>query len=422
MKIRRILATAVAAAVTTPVMFLSAAPAFAEDKPATQTQDQKQTIKELREAVVKAQTAYEAAVVAHAKAEEALAALEKTDNPLNKAAADAKKASELALAEKNVADGKLADAEKALVEIQAKPDATADEKALAEKAVADAKATAATAKTNAETKAKEAAAAKEALGDESVARAREAEKARVAKEKAAKELDAAKEALREAEEEEDGCKEVDDLLTARLTGPEKIAAGSSGDFSLRVTNGTGITLDWPGVDLNLISDAAGHHTDINKWFGLKASVSGGQWQDLAADYDLVDLKPLKPGATADIKLRVTVNGKAPESSASLLAMVNYDNEDETCGWGGGAVADFAVTKPTKPAKPGTGGNGNTTQQGGQSTTPVTTGTSGSTTGGTLANTGAGSSTMPIALAGGAAVVLGAGAMVVVRRRKAGADA
>ncbi|MFJ7064628.1 LPXTG cell wall anchor domain-containing protein [Streptomyces sp. NPDC101115] len=420
MKIRRILATAVAAAVTTPVMFLSAAPAFAEDKPATQTQDQKQTIKELREAVVKAQTAYEAAVVAHAKAEEALAALEKTDNPLNKAAADAKKASELALAEKNVADGKLADAEKALVEIQAKPDATADEKALAEKAVSDAKATAATAKTNAETKAKEAAAAKEALGDESVARAREAEKARVAKEKAAKELDAAKSALAEAlaeEEEEPGeeC-EADKGLIGSLTGPKEITAGQSGVFTFRVTNKGNTEIE--SVDGSAEAYMY-EHIGLDKFLHVSwSSTTDPKWQPIEEE-DMFSTSALKPGKSFDFKLKVTVDAGAPAGDGAVSAGAGYVNEDGSCGWTEqGTYAGFAVVKPTKPGTGSTGGNGNTTQQGGSSTTPVTTGT----TGGTLANTGAGSSTMPIALAGGAAVVLGAGAMVVVRRRKAGADA
>ncbi|MFD5323989.1 LPXTG cell wall anchor domain-containing protein [Streptomyces sp. NPDC127092] len=419
MKIRRILATAVAAAVTTPVVFLSAAPAFAEDKPAAQTQDQKQTIKELREAVVKAQGAYDASVVAYAKAQEALAALDKADNPLKKAAADAKKASDDAAAAKAAADKKLADAEKALAEIQAKPDATPDEKALAEKAVADAKTAADAAKATAETKAAEATEAQDALDDARVAAVREAEKARVAKEKAAKELDAAKDALREAEEEDaetgEGCDKVEfseDLVTT-LSGPAKITAGQSGVYTLHVSNKGEDTL----VDVIGYADAMDEEGNL---FDLAWSAVGSStWQPLDEEDDFFPgPASLGPGKSFDVKLKVTVDAKTPAKEGAVYAGADYETEDGTCGFADeSAYAGFTITKPTQPGTGGTAGNGNTTQQGGQSTTPVTTGTSG-----TLANTGAGSSTMPIALAAGAAVVLGAGAMVVVRRRKAGADA
>lgn len=74
MKIRRILATAVAAAVTTPVLLLSVTPAFADGKPAAQTQE-KPSISELERAAAAAQTAYDDAVAAENAAYAALEAL-----------------------------------------------------------------------------------------------------------------------------------------------------------------------------------------------------------------------------------------------------------------------------------------------------------------------------------------------------------
>ncbi|MFJ9578906.1 LPXTG cell wall anchor domain-containing protein [Streptomyces sp. NPDC101191] len=422
MKIRRIVATAVAAAVTTPVVLLSAVPAFADTKPGTtQTQDDQPTIEELKLAVAAAQKALDAAKAARAEGSKQLDVAFATLAPggthalavtLTDAMAKAKTAGDA----KTAADEKLATAEKAL---KALPDtATQEERDTAQQAVTEAKtaAEAATAaKTAADTKVDEAA---DAIDDERVRLSREYNLKYVKPEQEAQNaLDAAEKALKEAEEEPDGCKDVEKTLTVRLTGPKQIAAGSSGDFSLRLTNATGATLDAPGAEINLVNAATGD-SNLNKWLDLKASVDGS-WQDVDEDFAVVDLKPMKAGATADVKLRVTVNAKAPKAFASLLAASGYDNKDGSCGWGGGAAADFTITKASKPGS--TGGNGNTTQQGGQSNTPVTNGTSGST-GGTLAKTGAGSSTMPIALAGAAAVALGAGAMVVVRRRKAGADA
>ncbi|MFI6009588.1 LAETG motif-containing sortase-dependent surface protein [Streptomyces sp. NPDC051243] len=81
-----------------------------------------------------------------------------------------------------------------------------------------------------------------------------------------------------------------------------------------------------------------------------------------------------------------------------------------------AKADDADHGEGTEGKPGT--TDNTTEQGGSSTTPVN-GNGGS---GSLAETGSSDVLPKVALAGGAALVLGAGAVVVARRRKAGATA
>ncbi|MEU8616617.1 LPXTG cell wall anchor domain-containing protein [Streptomyces sp. NPDC048623] len=434
MKMRRILATAVAAAVTTPAVFLSAAPAFADTKPAAQTQQQKPTIEQLKLAVAKAQKAYDEAEKARQQGNVWIDGVFKTlesggTHPLAVALTEAKTQAAAAAEAKTAADAKLDAAEKALAALP--ESATQEEKDAAQQAVTGAKAeaaTAAAAKTAADDKVKK---ADVAVDDARVAAAREySVKYQKPDEDAAKALEEAKKALKEAEEAgEEGpedCKDLAKSFTVRLTGPKQIAAGASGDFSLRVTNGTGAAIAAPDALLHLINAASGDG-NLNHWLDLKASVGGAPWVDLDEDSALVHLKPMKAGATADVRLRVAVDAKAPKAFASLLATVGYDAEDGTCGWGGDADADFTITegaakpsKPAKPAKPATGngkGNGNATAQGGSSTTPVTT-----HTGGSLASTGAGSSTMPIALAGGAAVVLGAGAMVMVRRRKAGSDA
>ncbi|GAA3392337.1 LPXTG cell wall anchor domain-containing protein [Streptomyces roseoviridis] len=426
MKIRRILATAVAAAVTTPVVLLSAAPAFADTKPAApaQTQDQNQTVEDLRRAVTKAQAAYDAAVIAEAKALEAVEALDKADHPLKKAAADAQKASEEAAAAKVLADQKLADAKKALAELPA--DAPAEKKTEAEKAVTDAQAVADTAKTTAETKAAEAKTAQKTYDDASVAAFTVLNSAKKAKKDAAAALDAAKKALDEALEELPGedvdCKDDKNLVTS-ITGPKKVTAGTSGVFTFRITNKGKTELGEVGgyAEVFDISEDTSKHLTL-AW----SSATSPKWQTLGVGDDFSSLSSLKPGKSFDVKLKVTVGAKAPAGDGFLFGAAGYVNKDGSCGSDEeGSYAEFGIVKPGKPTKPGTGstgGNGNTSPQGGQSNTAVTGGTTGSTTGGNLANTGAGSATTSIALAAGAAVVLGAGAMVVVRRRKAGADA
>ncbi|MFF5975665.1 LAETG motif-containing sortase-dependent surface protein [Streptomyces sp. NPDC012769] len=422
MKIRRILATAVAAAVTTPVVLLSAAPAFADTKPAApaQTQDQDQSIEDLRRALTKAQAAYDAAVVAQANAEKAFEDLQKPEHPLKAARDAAKLAADEAAAAKKTADEALEKAKKALAELPA--DATEDQKTKAQQDVTAAQTVADTAKTTAEAKAAEADRTDTAWDDAMVAAARKISEAQTAKKKAAAELDAAKKALDEALEEEPGeddCK-VDKSFVATLTGPKKIAAGSSGVFTFKVTNKGQVELGEVG------GWAEAFTLDED---GLKLSWSSAtspKWQALGEEDYFSSLSSLKPGKSFDFKLKVTVDAKTPAGDGFLAGSAGYENKDGSCGWlEEGSVAEFGIVKAAKPGKPGTGstgGNGNTSQQGGQSTTPVSGGNTGSTTGGNLANTGSNSSTMPIALAAGAAVVLGAGAMVVVRRRKAGADA
>ncbi|MFF8607693.1 hypothetical protein ACF06X_17315 [Streptomyces sp. NPDC015346] len=99
----------------------------------------------------------------------------------------------------------------------------------------------------------------------------------------------------------------------------------------------------------------------------------------------------------------------------------HENNDGSCGFGeiyGETFFDIIAKHQARhPAGPGTGNIG-TTQQGGTSTTPVnSTGTTG-----ILAATGSNNVVPQIGLAGAAAVVLGAGTMVVARRRKAGSNA
>ncbi|MDQ0697673.1 MULTISPECIES: LAETG motif-containing sortase-dependent surface protein [Streptomyces] len=434
MKIRRALATAVAAAVTAPAVLLSVTPAFADTKPVAQTQNKssKPTIKELEAAAAAAQKAYEEAVKARDEAQvtvrKAFEELSKDSHPLVAADNAAKQAAKDAAAAKTTADQAVTDAKAA---IEALPtDATEEQKTAAATALSEAEAaatTAATAKTAADTKAAE---TNDAVQDARVAAARAASVADKALDDALAAKIAADAALakakKEAEEGQD-CEPENDL-TAEVTGlPTKLVAGTTTAFSLRVTNGSDRHMD------EVIAYAGVHATDksglkdTGKFFRLQWSTkSSPKWQDINEDSYIDGVGALKPGARADVKMRLTLDKATPAGNGVAFIAADFFNEDGSCGGTPGAdmyefdvkaagskpgKTEDAKPKPSKTTKPG--GNGHT-PQGSASATPATNGN--------LAATGSSSATTSIALAGGAAVVLGAAAVFVVRRRKAGSDA
>ncbi|MFI1715372.1 LPXTG cell wall anchor domain-containing protein [Streptomyces litmocidini] len=441
MKIRRILATAVAAAVTTPVVFLSAAPAFADtkpsapstQKPATHEDDPDEdmpSIEELKAAVALAQKEYDDAVVELAKARTDVEALAKADHPLAVAAAEAKKAADEAAAKKTAADEALVKAEQAVKDLPV--DATEEQKAAAAAAVTAAKTAAteaATAKTAADAKLTEATAALKTAKDDADRVLKDAEKAKKAAEE---KLAEAKDELEFAEEMEGECADEAPLKVA-LTGPKKVTAGKSALFSLRVSNETGRNLDAVEAYVNALrapesdDEVIDEDTDLTDRFITVewSSADHLEWTRFTEKYPSIEIGEIAKGGHADVKLRLTVDADAPAGKGVAFAFSAYENNDGSCGTGDDfATIDFQIAaadkgdkpKPTDTPTPAptvtTGGNTNTTQQGGSSATPVN---------GTLAATGA-NDTLPLGLAAAGAVVLGAGALVVARRRKAGADA
>ncbi|WP_369145884.1 peptidase [Streptomyces sp. R44] len=441
MKIRRILATAVAAAVTTPVVFLSAAPAFADTKPSP-TASQKPakaqgdsdedmpSLEELRAAVALAQKEYDEAVVELDKATADRKALDKADNVLVVAVADAQKAVDAAAVKKTEADTALAAAEDAVKKLP--ETATDEEKQAAADAAAAAKVTAteaATAKTAADAKLTEAKAALTAAKDAADRVVKLAEKV---KKTAAEKLDDAKEELAFYEEIGEECKE-DSSVKVAVTGPKTVTAGQPTVFSLRVTNTSDHTLDAvnafvnavrlpePGTDIDDETDFSKYAIPV-EW----SSADVLEWTPISEEFQSIEAGKLAKGASYDVKLRLTVDAKAPAGKGILFGYGEWENNDGSCGIGKdyadlnfGILAADKGDKPTpKPSEttptpaPSTTGNTNTTQQGGSSNTPVN---------GTLAATGA-NDTLPLGLAAAGAVALGAGALVVARRRKVGAQA
>ncbi|MEV6853680.1 LAETG motif-containing sortase-dependent surface protein [Streptomyces microflavus] len=431
MKIRRVLATAVAIAVTTPAVMLSVTPAFADTKPAAQPQA-KPTVKELEKAAAEAQKAYDEAVAAEKVARKVVDEALSDSAPLAVAAKAARKAAEDAATAKTTADQAVTDAKAALDALPAEP--TPEEKAAAEKTLAEAETAAtaaATAKTTADAEAKTAV---DLADDARVAAVRVYGKAQAAVEETLAAKTAADAALARAKEEENqgGGECLDEPgLTTVVTGfPSKVTAGTATTFSVRVTNGTDKDME------KVLTYASVHATDksgakdIAKYLKLKwSSASSPKWKTVDGDLYIDTIGALKRGEHGehgehgDIKLRLDVDAKAPAGQGLTFIAGDYFNKD-----GCGLTPDAAVNKfdikaaagkPTpkpdpKPTKTAAAGSG-VTPQGSGSSVPV------NTTNGSLAATGSSDATAQIALAGGAAVVLGAGAMFLVRRRRTGAD-
>ncbi|MFF2326617.1 MULTISPECIES: LAETG motif-containing sortase-dependent surface protein [unclassified Streptomyces] len=423
MKIRRILATAVAAAVTTPALLLSVTPAFADAKPAAQTQ-KKPSIAELEKAAAAAKAAYDDAVAAESAAQTALEALLSDTSPLAVAAKAAAAAAADAATAKTDADQAVVDAKAA---VDALPEtATEDEKAAAAtaltKAEADA-ATAAEAKAVADAKAVEAV---DARDDERVAAVRTLGQAQQATKAALADKTAADEALAKAKEEgEDGEDCVPEAkLTTVVTGlPSTVVAGTKVTFNLRVTNGTKKTMD------EVLPFAYVHATDrsglndIDDLVHLQwSSAASSTWKTVDNEHYMDAISPLKAGAHADVKMRLTIDASAPAGNGITFVAGDYFNDNGTCGGnpdleGYEFLIAAAGSKPGKvdDAKPSTT-KPNTSDlkpQSGASADPVS---------GSLAATGSSSATSQLALASGAALAIGAGAVFAVRRRKAGSQA
>lgn len=435
MKIRRILATAVAVAVTTPAVLLSVTPAFADAAPTAQTQA-KPTLEELEEAAAAAQEAYDKALAAKTAAYQVVEDAMSDTAPLTVAANAAKKAADDAGAAKTAADQAVTAAKAAL---DALPEtATEEERTAAETAVTGAEAIAATAaadKTAADTKAEEAV---DAADDARIAALRAYSLTQDDLTDARDAKTAADDALAEAREEENESQDcvAEPGLTTVLTGvPDSIAAGTTTALSLRVSNRTGKTMD------DVLAHAFTHATDTS---GLKetdkllhlqwSTASSPTWHSIGGDHLIDGIGPLKAGAHADIKLRLTIDASAPAGNGAAFVSADYTNENGSCGGNPDiAMYDFGVVKAAKPkpgkTDPGTTGTGTTGTTG-----TGTTGTSGGsgpsaqgtassnpvTTGGSLASTGS-STTPQLGLLGAAAVTLGAAAMFVVRRRRTGSQ-
>ncbi|MEU3980302.1 LPXTG cell wall anchor domain-containing protein [Streptomyces sp. NPDC026672] len=216
----------------------------------------------------------------------------------------------------------------------------------------------------------------------------------------------------------------DSKVDVSITGlPGKIAAGSGWHkFSLNVLNKSDSTLNDLDFFAGASPDKDGEELFRSKQVQLQAwDPDGKSWVNLdeggfAVGYvGYTDV--LKPDYEVDVPMRVNVQSSAPVGSGFTLGATIYGDTDGQCTGFGDVSYKFQIVSA------GTDTNGTKPQEGGKA--PVTDTKPAADTPeveGTLASTGSSSALPTIGLVGGVAVVAGAGAVFVARRRKAGAEA
>lgn len=217
------------------------------------------------------------------------------------------------------------------------------------------------------------------------------------------------------------CQDVSiDLSISGLPG--KIAAGSGWHpFNLNVFNKSERTLDGVTVFAGAAADKDGSSLFTTKQVQIQAyDETTKSWQPvsldgLAAGY-VGETDTLEPDYEVDIKLRLNVAAGAPVGAGFSLGGGVYVDLDKGCIGAGETAYKFQIVKA------GTDTSGTKPQEGGKVPLPGGKPAPGKVPAvtGNLAETGASSQMPVIGIAGGAAVVLGAGALFLVRRRKSDA--
>ncbi len=228
------------------------------------------------------------------------------------------------------------------------------------------------------------------------------------------------------------CEDLDEnygdaKVSADIKGlPGKIVAGDGfHNFNLVVTNES--KADLKGVAF--YAEIENYELDEAKFLSPYVTLEfknteSGKWERIgdenwAGDYFFY-VESLKAKASEKVALRFSVDKGAPAGDSYSFGSGAYLDKikDQDCIAEGWAQYDFEVLKAgstnTDPGTADPSDNGKDPvkkPQGNVSELPT----------GNLAETGSSSALPTIGLVGGAAVVAGAGAVFVVRRRKAGAD-
>ncbi|AJE85038.1 integral membrane protein [Streptomyces albus] len=234
------------------------------------------------------------------------------------------------------------------------------------------------------------------------------------------------------------CEELDeDFADARVSAavsglPGKIVAGSGfHEFALKVTNDSKIDVEgvafYAEVENYEVDDEAKF---LSQYVDLQfKNPESGKWERIgskewAGDYFFYAEK-LTAGKSQSVALRVAIAEDAPAGDAYSFGSGAYLDqvEEQDCIAEGWAAYDFQVLKAGSAnpepgeAEPGKGGG-----KDGKGNHPKPAGKVSELPGGSLAETGSSSVLPAIGLVGGLAVLAGAGAVVVVRRRKGDAAA
>ncbi|MEV0375704.1 LAETG motif-containing sortase-dependent surface protein [Streptomyces sp. NPDC050636] len=225
--------------------------------------------------------------------------------------------------------------------------------------------------------------------------------------------------------------------------PSKIVAGSGWhEFTYRVVNVSKIKVMETDVSLSLgtadpkINDVSELSVTV-EWYNSAT----GKWKPIEGEgaevfdnNEFATVKSLKPGEYADAKMRIKIGEKAKSGSGYFFTIGHSFGEDGQCGFDEISQFDFTVLsagskpgkvedakgKPGKPGKPGRPGAPNKSSEPGKvGNKPAPHGGLDEiAVSGKLAATGSSSALPTVAAIGGVAVVTGAGAVFIVRRRKA----
>lgn len=200
--------------------------------------------------------------------------------------------------------------------------------------------------------------------------------------------------------------------------PGEIAKGSGWHaFTLKYTNNSKSTI----TDLDLFA-AVAPYADGRELFSSKQvalqvkNPETGVWEALDLDGESVDYlgyaSTLKPDHEISIPLRLNVTSKAPVGAGFTLGAGVYTDTEDDCLAAGEGSYKFQIVAA------GTDTSGTKPQEGGSIPVPEKKPAEGSVpeVTGSLAETGSDSSLPVIALAGGIAIVAGAGVVFALRRR------
>ncbi|MGW0998963.1 LAETG motif-containing sortase-dependent surface protein [Streptomyces sp. NPDC002520] len=217
---------------------------------------------------------------------------------------------------------------------------------------------------------------------------------------------------------------VDEDLTTNLSGlPSKIVAGSGfHNFKLNVENSG--DRSYKRVDFGVFAaqvDESDYFIDTSHLTLQYQDPASGKWVDISLDENdegagYLGYTDLRAHESLTIGLRLSVDKTAPAGLGYAISIGMYTDDEGQCVFSGGdSYYEFDILKAgSAPGNPG-----DAKPQGGKK--PLPKQPSGNTEidpQGHLAQTGSSSALPLIALTSGAAVAAGAGAVFVVRRRKA----
>ncbi|WP_345656248.1 LAETG motif-containing sortase-dependent surface protein [Streptomyces siamensis] len=214
----------------------------------------------------------------------------------------------------------------------------------------------------------------------------------------------------------------DSKVDVSITGlPGKISVGSGWHkFSLNVANNSESTLSDLGFFAGASSDKAGEDLFQSKKVQLQAyNPDDKVWEDVDSEGYAVGFvgytDELKPDYEVNIPMRINVKSSAPVGAGFSLGASIYGDADGECTGFGEVAYKFQIVAA------GTDTDGTKPQEGGKVPVSDKPADKGNTpeVDGSLAETGSSSALPMIGLVGGVAVVAGAGAVFVVRRRNSG---